>query len=115
MLAKKDDKYSIINIETKKEEVSNINKFTVVHKNKEKILIIYTDNGIGIISNSGKEILSPIYNQIDIIPNNDSPLFIAKQILNEANLLINLYVDLKGKIVKNQALKIDEKIKIECF
>jgi len=113
-IVKKEDKYSITKIETKKEEYSNIEKIFPVIKNGEKIIKIQTANGYGVISNTGVEILSPNYNQIKVVENIKLPFFIAKQILNEANLLVNLYVDSKGKVIKNQALKIDEKIKIDC-
>ena len=113
-IVKKDDKYSITEIETKKEEYSNIEKIIKIIENDEKMIKIQTFNGDGIISNNGVEILSPNYNQIKVVENIKPPFFIAKQILNEANLLVNLYVDSKGKIIKNQALKIDEKNKIDC-
>ena len=97
------------------QEVSNINKIVLLKENGEKIIKIQTSNGEGILSNTKKEILSPIYNQIKVINILESTLYIAQQILNEADLLINLYVTSDGKIIKNQALKINEKNKIECL
>ena len=114
VILKKSDKYSIYNIETKNELIGNINKISLIKDNDEKVIKIETSSGMGVISNIKQEILSPIYDNIQIVNYLSSSFYIAKQLLNEANLLVNLYVDSNGKIIKNQALKIDEKNKLEC-
>ena len=114
VILKKSDKYSIYNIETKNELIGNINKISLIKDNDEKVIKIETSSGMGVISNIKQEILSPIYDNIQIVNYLSSSFYIAKQLLNEANLLVNLYVDSNGKIIKNQALKIHEKNKLEC-
>ena len=114
VILKKSDKYSIYNIETNNELIGNINKISKIKDNDEKVIEIETSSGKGVISNITQEILSPIYDNIQIVNYQSSSFYIAKQLLNEANLLVNLYVDSDGKIIKNQALKIDEKNKLEC-
>tara|TARA_B100001175_G_scaffold59598_1_gene48247 strand:+ start:6439 stop:9198 length:2760 start_codon:yes stop_codon:yes gene_type:complete len=114
VILKKSDKYSIYNIENKNELIGNINKISLIKDNDEKVIKIETSSGMGVISNIKQEILSPIYDNIQIVNYLSSSFYIAKQLLNEANLLVNLYVDSNGKIIKNQALKIDEKNKLEC-
>ena len=114
VILKKSDKYSIYNIETKNELIGNINKISLIKDNDEKVIKIETSSGMGVVSNIKQEILSPIYDNIQIVNYLSSSFYIAKQLLNEANLLVNLYVDSNGKIIKNQALKIDEKNKLEC-
>ena len=114
VILKKSDKYSIYNIETNNELIGNINKISKIKDNDEKVIEIETSSGKGVISNITQEILSPIYDNIQIVNYQSSSFYIAKQLLNEANLLVNLYVDSDGKIIKNQALKIDEKKKLEC-
>ena len=114
MILKKSDKYSIYNIESNNEIIGNINKISLIKDNEEKVIEIETPTGKGVISNIKKEILSPIYDNIQITNHLSSSFYIAKQLLNEANLLVNLYVDSDGNIIKNQALKINEIDKLEC-
>ena len=114
VILKKSDKYSIYNIENGNPLIDEINKISLIKNNAEKVIEIETSTGKGVISNIKKEILSPIYDDIQIVNYLSSSFYIAKQLLNEANLLVNLYVDSDGKIIKNQALKIDEKNMLEC-
>ncbi len=114
VILKKSDKYSIYNIENGNPLIDEINKISLIKNNDEKVIEIETSTGKGVISNIKKEILSPIYDDIQIVNYLSSSFYIAKQLLNEANLLVNLYVDSDGKIIKNQALKIDEKNMLEC-
>lgn len=114
VILKKSDKYSIYNIENNNELISNINRISLIKDKDEKVIEIETSSGKGVISNIKQEILSPIYDNIQIVNYLSSSFYIAKQLLNEANLLVNLYVDSDGKIIKNQALKINEKNKLEC-
>lgn len=114
VVLKKSDKYSIYNIESNNEIIGQIDKISLIKDNAEKVIEIETSTGKGVISNTTKEILSPIYDNIQIVNYKSSSFYIAKQLLNEANLLVNLYVDSNGKIIKNQALKINEENKLEC-
>ena len=114
VVLKKSDKYSIYNIERNNEIIGQIDKISLIKDNAEKVIEIETSTGKGVISNTTKEILSPIYDNIQIVNYQSSSFYIAKQLLNEANLLVNLYVDSNGKIIKNQALKINEENKLEC-
>ena len=79
-----------------------------------QIIKVGTDEGYGIYSSSHGEILKPVYNYIDQLNIDNDIFFLAKREISDANLLINLLVDNKGKIILNQALDLNDLEMIIC-
>ena len=67
-----------------------------------------------ILDRSYGEILKPVYNSISQLSIDNKIYFLAKREILDASLLINLLVDSKGKIILNQALDLEDAIKISC-
>ena len=76
--------------------------------------IVLKDSGYGVIDISGKEILSPTYNDIIPLGGTNEQVYFAEKHIAEASLYVVIYFDFAGHVIRKQTFDPDEYSLIYC-
>ncbi len=112
---KKNFQWILWDIRLQKVKLGNVRSFTVVNEtSSEKIYIVRQENAFGVLS-SRRGTLVPIqYSDVVNLGSKEAPLYFTERNIEEAGISVVVYYDQHGKIVRKQAMEMEEFEKIYC-
>jgi len=114
-LARIENEWFLHDIRDESLPYEGILNFEVVQDNSaEKKLLISTEKGKGIYSNTQGEMIEATYDEIKVLGTVDDPIYFAVKIVREANIYVVIYFDKNGNKLFTQTFKQDEYFKIAC-
>ncbi len=114
-LVKKDAYWMFYNIYERKIGANMIKDFRfVTNTEKEKVIIIHSDNFYGLVSNRKGNILAATYNDIINLGTEENPIYFTEKFVQEADIHIVIYYNSDGKLLRKQAYETKEYEKIYC-
>lgn len=111
----KDGLWKLLEIQTQKVILDKIKKFNHLKDSPtEKIALVLRDRAHGVIS-SVRGIIVPLeYTDIVNLGTKEIPLYFTEKHISEAGISVVVYYDQHGKIVRTQAMELNEFEKIFC-
>lgn len=114
-LVKKEGVWRILAIEETALGDTEILDFSYLTKNERNTTILFRGaDGYGVMDNQLGIILPPKYNDIINIGSEENPLYFTEQHLSKAEFYVVTYADASGKLVRSEAFRPEEYLKIVC-
>ena len=114
-LARIENEWFLHDIRDESLHYEGILNYKIIEENsQEKKLLISTEKGKGIYSNTQGEMIEATYDEIKVLGTVDDPIYFAVKIVREANIYVVIYFDKNGNKLFTQTFKQDEYFKIAC-
>ncbi len=114
-LARIENEWFLHNIRDESLHYEGILNYKMLEENsQERKLLITTENGKGVYSNTRGEFIEATYDEIKVLGTADDPIYFAVKIVREANIYVVIYFDKNGNKLFTQTFKQDEYFKIAC-
>ncbi len=114
ILVKMDDIWNITELQTGKVLLDEIRDFNFLNEGEEKIILFRKEEQFGIVSNKEGIIISPTFNDILNIGNEETPIYFTEKYISEAEFYIVIYYNSKGEIIRKQVFTDEEYDMIYC-
>ncbi len=107
--------WSLIDFRQQKKILAHIKNFHLLKdRPEEKLAIIQQENYYGAISTTHGVIISPAFSLVENIGSADEPLFFTSKEVEEAQIVVVIYYDRHGKLLRKQVYEESEFAKIVC-
>ncbi len=114
-LARIEDEWLLHRIKDESYVFEGIQEFEFLKDNEnERVILVTTSSGKGIISNTRGQIIEPTYNDIIQLGTEQEPIYFAQKFIKEANLYVVIHIDQNGKKLFTQTFEEDQYLKIAC-
>ena len=98
----------------KEEKVLEFDSYKIINESKG-IMMIQSEDDYGLYSSESGIILNSSYDQILTLDDGEGNIFFkALQLMQDAQLLVSIIIDIEGNIIINQGLDIRLKDKLLC-
>lgn len=114
ILARAERQWNVYNIYTQQVAYGPILDFKPIKKTREeKVMIIYTKTGYGVLNSEKGEVVPPIYNDLLNIGSEDTPVYFAEERV-EAGIYNVIYFNKNGNALRKQAFEEEEYNNVYC-
>ena len=113
--AKKDFEWSLIDFHQQRKILSHIRNFAVIKNTAaEKLAIIKQDNGYGVLSSRNGVIIAASFSFLMNLGSEEEPIYFTSKEVEEANIVVVIYYDRNGKLLRKQVYEDEEYARIVC-
>ncbi len=113
--AKKGFEWSLIDFKQSKSRLRHIKNFHVfVDRPKEKIAFVQQENYFGVLSSQRGMIIPPSFTYITNLGSDEEPLYFTAKEVEEASMVVVIYYDGEGKLLRKQVYEEDEYARLVC-
>ncbi len=114
-LVKNKDKFSLFHLYKNEITYDGIDEIKYIRQDaNENILTILKNNNYGILSNKKGEVIPPLYSDIVNMGSVEEPVYFSEKNVEEAQIVIAIYFNDKGEMIRRQAFTPEEYEKIYC-
>jgi hypothetical protein len=114
ILVKMEDIWNITELQTGEILLDGIKDFDFLNEEEEKIMLFRKEEQFGIVSSTEGIIISPTFNDILNIGNEETPIYFTEKYISEAEFYIVIYYNSKGEIIRKQVFTDEEYDMIYC-
>jgi hypothetical protein len=114
ILVKVEDNWNITELQTGEILLDGIKDFDFLNEEEEKIILFRKEEQFGIVSSTEGIIISPTFNDILNIGNEETPVYFTEKYISEAEFYIVIYYNSKGEIIRKQVFTDEEYDMIYC-
>lgn len=113
--AKRDFEWSLIDFKNSKKILTRVKNFQLI-KNapEEKLAIVKQDNLFGVVSNVHGIIVPTSFTFLMNLGSEDEPLYFTAKDVEEAGIVVVIYYDKAGKLLRKQVYEDEEYARIVC-
>jgi hypothetical protein len=112
---KKDFEWSLFDVSQSIELLKRVRSFTVFSEREgEKLAIVQQENYFGVLSNTRGMIIPLSFSNVTNLGNEDEPLYFTSKEVEEAGIVVVIYYDAEGKLLRKQVYEDNEYAHIVC-
>lgn len=112
---KKDFDWGLIDLRDSKKILTRIKNFQLIkNKPEEKIAVVKQDNLFGVVSNRHGTIIPPSFTFVINLGSEEEPLYFTSKDVEEAGIVVVIYYDKTGKLLRKQVYEDEEYARIVC-
>jgi hypothetical protein len=111
----KDFEWSLFDFRQSKELLKHVKAFHVISdRPEEKLAIVQQENYFGLLSNTRNMIIPTSFSFITNLGSEDDPLYFTAKEVEEAGIVVVIYYDRDGKLLRKQVYEEEEYTHIVC-
>ncbi len=111
----KDSEWSLFDFLQSKELLKHVKAFHVIsNKPDEKIAIVQQENYFGLLSTTRGLLIPASFSSIANLGSEDDPLYFTSKEVEEAGIVVVIYYDKDGKLLRKQVYEDEEYARIVC-
>ncbi|HTH56190.1 MAG TPA: WG repeat-containing protein [Cyclobacteriaceae bacterium] len=115
MWAKKDFDWNLIDFKTSKKILTRVKNIQLIKNTPdEKLAIVKQDNLFGVVSNVHGVVIPPSFTFLLNLGSEDEPLYFTAKDVEEAGIVVVIYYDKTGKLLRKQVYEDEEYARIVC-
>ncbi len=113
--AKTDFEWSLIDFNQERKTLTHIKNFEMIkNATAEKIAIIKQDNLYGVVSSKSGVIIPASFSFLMNLGSEEEPIYFTSKEVEEAGIVVVIYYDSKGKLLRKQVYEDEEYARIVC-
>lgn len=115
MWTKKDFDWSLIDFKTSKKVLTRIKNIQIIKNTpEERLAIVKQDNLFGVVSSVHGIIVPPSFTFLMNLGSEEEPLYFTAKDVEEAGIVVVIYYDKEGKLLRKQVYEDEEYARIVC-
>lgn len=112
---KKDFDWSLIDFRTSRKILTRIKNFQLIkNSTDERLAIVKQDNLFGVVSSAHGIIIPPSFTFLINLGSEEEPLYFTSKDVEEAGIVVVIYYDKTGKLLRKQVYEDEEYARIVC-
>lgn len=112
---KKGFEWSLFDFSQSTEIVKHVRSFTIFSEREgEKLAILQQENYFGVISNTRGMIIPLSFSSVANLGSEEEPLYITAKEVEEAGIVVVIYYDNEGRLLRKQVYEEDEYARVVC-
>ncbi|MBS1681605.1 MAG: WG repeat-containing protein [Bacteroidetes bacterium] len=112
---KKGFEWILVDFRANRKLLSHIKNYSLLKNTiEEKIALVKQDNFFGVVSSIHGIIIPPSFTEINNLGSESEPLYFTSKEVEEAGIVVVIYYDRNGKLLRKQVYEEEEYAKIAC-